>query len=194
VFDDLRAIIEKTRSTVVQAAFSDAPGSDLVYDQIEADSDTDLLYNVAHFARTGGTTQTAQDPTSRAVYQDRPYPRLNLVNDDDDDVQALADWWIAQYKDPEYRISSIGFDPHAKLATLGPEALDREVRDLVTVVRTLDTYTIEAECHIASISHSLDFRGNWYVRYGLFSALPYTRVGFWDDPESLWDESTWYIG
>lgn len=190
IFDDQLAIVTQTRSSASQATFGDGGGAELPYEDIEIHYDGDLLTNVASFARVGSTAVQAQDNTSRALYQDKTFQRSDLICATDLQVQSLANWYVAQFSQPERRVTRIDVNPRETLANW-TQVLTREVRDLITVKRRPPGgYTISRDCHISGIKHSAR-PDEWKTSFALFSATPYQTVGRWD--YAIWDTSTWFI-
>jgi hypothetical protein len=153
-----------------------------------------LVKNIAAFTRLGGSTQTVVDQTSRALSQDQRETRTDLVCETDDQALALATFFVARYKDPEYRPELVSVLPRADPARLYPAVLGRRVRDLVRIVRTPTRagYTITSDCHVAGISHNI-VADNWAVDFDLWSAAVYQTYAAsrWD--VATWDNASWFF-
>jgi hypothetical protein len=95
------------------------------YSDVSMSWNAELIKNIVTFQRTGGTVQQAVDLTSRALAGDSPENRTDLINDADSQVLNLATFYLARYKDPEYRPKQLILKPRANMATLAPQALGR---------------------------------------------------------------------
>lgn len=173
-FDDRHAILDETRSNTSQATFGTG---NLTITDIQIEYDSDLIKNDIRLQRTGGTAQTASDSTAIGSYGRHSYSVTNLMNSADTEVDSMADYLLAQFKEPELRIRSITIAPQAH-ADLMTQALSRQVRDRITV-----TYAppgggsaISQEVFIAGITTSV-VAGNMQTRFTLESTTG--RSGFW---------------
>lgn len=164
-------LIESTRSNTSQATFGDSTG-EVPYTDITPEYDGNDLHNYIQYARAGGTVQTAADADSRALYGDQTQGNRNdLICSTDTDVLSLAQYHLAVRKDPEKRFTAITLAPAApgRQATVFPQALDRKVRDLVTVKRRPNGRTLTRSCFISGIEHTFD-SVDWRTKFELFSA------------------------
>lgn len=188
VFEQQYALMENARSNTIQGTFVDANVGGLIpYSDVAMSWNAELIKNMISFQRTGGTAQAAVDLTSRALAGDSPENRTDLVNDSDSQVLNLATFYLARYKDPEYRPKQLVLKPRANMAALAPQALGRRVRDLVRVKRqpNAGNYLITRDCHVAGITH--DITGDdWQVAWDLWSATVYQTYA-----SSRWDIGTW---
>ena len=191
VFEGRTALVDNTRSNTVQATFSDGSGSELPCSDVQVAYDGDLLRNIVSYTRVGGTAQTYANASSRSLYGDRRETRTDLINTTDADVLSLASWRVAQYAQPELRVTQITIRPRANPAALFPQVLGRRVRDLIqVVVRPLGGGTITQNCHIAGIRHQIS-GDDWVTTFDLWSASIYQSTGHWDS--AIWDTSTWFV-
>jgi hypothetical protein len=190
VFKRNYALIEDTRSNTIQATFGDGSG-ELGYSAVQPAYDGDLMTNIVAWSRTGGTTQTSADQTSRALYGDkRDTSKTNLMCSTDQQVSNLADFRVQVFGKPEDRIAAVEIRPRGNPTVLFPQVLGREVRDLVRAVRRPPGgITITRDCHIAGIAHSITGE-NWITTFTLWSASVYQSVGRWD--LAVWDQSTFF--
>lgn len=173
-FDDRHAILDEARSNTSQATFG---AGNLTLTDVQIEYDTDLVKNDIRLQRTGGTAQTASDSAAVSAYGRHSYSVTNLMNSTDADVDSMADYLLAQFKDPELRIRSITFMPQAH-ADLMTQALSRQVRDRITV-----TYAppgggtaISQELFIAGIATTV-VAGSMQTRFTCESTTG--RGGFW---------------
>lgn len=183
------ALVEDTRSIVVQATFGDGGGDEIPYSGGKIGSPGNLIKNVVSYQREGGTTQTVSDETSRALYKTRLDSRTDLACETDDQVLRLAAWKLARFKAPERRLESFKLFPRKDPTRLWPLALGLKVRDLIKVVRRPPGgHTITQYCHVAGIGHQFD-ADNWTTTFYLWSASPYRAFS-----TSLWDTGLWGSG
>lgn len=193
-FEHQYALLENARSNTVQATFSDGTGAELPCHDIQAGYGADLIRNIAAFTRVGGTVQTAADATSRALYGDRreAESRSALICESDPQVKGLADFFVAQRKDPERRFTQITIKARGNPVRLFPQVLGRRVRDLIRVIRRPPSgVSITRDCFIAGIHHQVT-GDDWITTFDLWSATAYTGFASsrWDT--GLWDTATWF--
>jgi hypothetical protein len=191
VFEDQYALVESARSNTIQATFGDGSSkAELPCADIGLEYNGDLVTNIAAFARSGSTAQTAADNTSRALYGDRRAVRTDLVCETDAQALSLAQYTVDRYKDPELRITRIKVKPRADPDRLWPQVLGRRVRDLVRVVaRPIGGGLVVQDCHIAGIHHDTDGT-DWTTTFDLWSASFFAGFARWDTAQ--WDVSRWF--
>lgn len=192
VFDQQTALVDNVRSVTSQATFAD-DGTGLRYADAEVAYDSDLVINWAAFTPSGGTTQSVFDATSRALYGDRRQTETDLICETDAQALTLAQWLVQQYKDPEYRFTSLTIKPRRAPTTLWPQVLGRTVRDQITVKRTPPGgYTITQACHVAGIAHDIT-PDDWTTAWQLWSATQYVAYAAsrWD--VGLWDSAQFFF-
>lgn len=121
-----------------QATFGDAAG-ELAYVDVNVDYSESFLANEINVTRDGstadvGATQTVSDATSISRYFKRSQSITSLPVVDDAAALTVATAYLAKYKDPQYRITSLSF------STLDPSVAEaifrREIGDKITVLRT----------------------------------------------------------
>jgi hypothetical protein len=193
VFESRLALIQNTRSITSQATFAD-DATGLPYASAEVAYDSDLVVTWAAYQREGGTVQSAFDATSRALYGDRRDTKTDLICETDGQALALAQWRVQQYKDPQVRFTAVAITPRKTPATLWPQALGRQVRDQITIVRNPPGgFEITQPCHIAGIGHQITREGAWTTTFALWSASPYVAYAnsLWD--VGLWDTALWFF-
>jgi hypothetical protein len=190
VFERSTALVDNSRSNTIQATYGDGLG-ELPYSAVQPAYDGDLMVNIVSWSRAGGTTQTAADAISRALYGDkRDSSKTNLMCSTDLQVATLAQFFLQRFSKPEDRIASVEIKPRGNPNLLFPAVLTREVRDLVRARRQPPGgITITRDCHIAGIAHQID-GDNWVTTFSLWSAAVYQGIGRWD--VGTWDNSTWF--
>lgn len=192
-FKNRLSLFESARSKTVQSTFNH-DGTDLRYLSVLPEFSSDLFYNAAAIARSGGTAQTARDEDSIALYGvTAQYSRFDLICELDSQCQTIADWMVARFAQPQQRVKRITIDPRVKPSTHWPEVLGRELRDRVIVrfkPRGMST-TVEQNCFVEEISHKWTRNRQWETAYGFSNADIYSSsVGLWDS--ATWDSSTWF--
>jgi len=187
------ALIEDTRSTVVQAIFGDggAIGDETIYcdtcDDDNADYevpwetisyaaiDDTMIINSATYKAVGGVEQTYSDPMSIALYgkqDDSGSNTTNLVCLNDSDVLTLAEWRVLINRAPEQRVTQITLKPWCDTATLAPLVLYLRIMDLVRIIRRPPSdqcHVMDRECYVAGIAHDIS-GGDWKVTFTFASA------------------------
>ena len=108
--------------------------------EFAAASLTDEMKNAVSVTYTAGSvvggTATATDATSAAAYGQFDYA-LDTVLSGNLQAQRLADWLVASYKDPKYRIDSITVLLDSLTTMQQGQVLDLELGDVVTVAMSL---------------------------------------------------------
>lgn len=96
--------------------------------------DDKLIFNVAQFTRTGGTTQTVSDQTSIDTYFPHTITVNGLLNETDSEVLSLAQSYVASRKDTDIRIDAMTLDLTTPNYTTGiAAALGLDFFDPVTI-------------------------------------------------------------
>lgn len=175
VFRNRTAIMTETRSATSQATFGDGAG-ELQYTKVDRQYDDTTLANRAHIARTGGSTQTAEDTASQTAYLVRnPFDRSDLLMETDAIALNYAEFIVSMCKDPELRFSSLTIAPQRDPTNLFPQVLGRQFGDRITVVRRPPGGgTITQDVFIRGVSHDIAPQ-SWRTTWTLQSA---TRWAF----------------
>jgi hypothetical protein len=149
-----------------QTTFEDAgvvftdDGSGIGYTRIATTFGSEQLHNRVVVERLNGSTVTADDLGSQAEYGIRTLSLDGLLYDSDAQAQALADYLVARFSQPRYRITQITVDlddEHLddvdRVAVLG-----LDIADLVSVVFTPSGVgdPIERTVRIEGIVHDID--------------------------------------
>jgi hypothetical protein len=190
----------------VNATFGGSGISGIAYSDPQFIYDADLVYNIVSFARAGGTQQTAQDPDSRAEYGDLAYSRSDLIADNDPDVAAAAEVFLARFLAPEYRVAAVTVYPMTATDAapyqsaagvfngLWHRVLSRQLLDPVRVEATTPGGTdLNQVSYIDGITHSIRPR-QWVTTFNFGSAEAYQAFGTSNWDEGLWDEALWLFG
>lgn len=174
-FRNRHAILTDTRSATSQATFGDG-GSELAYTDVVIDHDDTQVFNEAHVARTGGSSQTATDTASQTMYLKRTFNRTDLVHETDTESLNYAQYVIALHADGELRFSSITINPDSDPANLYPQVLGRKIGDRITVKLTPpdasgsgSPATISRDVFIRGITHEIEL-DSWRTTWALQDA------------------------
>jgi hypothetical protein len=98
---------------------------------------------------------TAEDAESQVLYGPRSYTINGLLNDEVSDLQFLADFLLARFKEPQYRFSSLSVVMDILSESQQNEVLDLEIGDVVQVKFTPSGIppAIEQFVRVIGISH-----------------------------------------
>jgi hypothetical protein len=98
---------------------------------------------------------TAEDAESQVLYGPHSYTVNGLLNNDADDLQFLADFLLARFKEPQYRFSSLSVVMDILSEAQQNEVLDLEIGDVVQVKFTPSGIppAIEQFVRVIGISH-----------------------------------------
>jgi hypothetical protein len=102
----------------------------------------------------------AEDAESQLVYGPRSYTVNGLLNNDADDLQFLAEFLLARFKEPQYRFESLSVILDVLSEAQQNEVLDLEIGDIVQVKFTPSGIppAIEQYCRVIGLSH--DWQNN----------------------------------
>ena len=97
----------------------------------------------------------AEDAASQATYGPRSYTVEGLLNNDPDELQYLADFLLARFKEPQYRFNSLSVVMDTLSESQQDEVFDLEIGDIVQVRFTPSGIppAIEQYVRIIGISH-----------------------------------------
>jgi hypothetical protein len=98
---------------------------------------------------------TAEDLESQVLYGPRSYTINGLLNDEVSDLQFLADFLLARFKEPQYRFSSLSVVMDILSESQQNEVLDLEIGNIVQVRFTPSGIppAIEQFVRVIGISH-----------------------------------------
>jgi hypothetical protein len=103
---------------------------------------------------------TAEDAPSQAAYGPRSYTVEGLLNNDPDELQYLADFLLARFKEPQYRFSSLSVVMDILSESQQDEVLDLEIGDIVQVRFTPGNIPPAIEQYVRIIGISHDWSNN----------------------------------
>jgi hypothetical protein len=159
---------QRLASNSVQATFSNRPGvGELPFSEAKPTYRRERIYNTAAIAAADGTVKTAEDATSVGRFRPRAFPRATLLADPND-AQAMANWIVATYKDPEERVEEVVLEPQLD-NSLWASALGLDIGDKIRVEvyppglpSSADTYDVIVE----SVEHTYSGEGKrWTTRF-----------------------------
>jgi hypothetical protein len=102
----------------------------------------------------------AEDAASQASYGPRSYTVTGLLNQDPDELQYLADFLLARFKEPQYRFSSLSVVMDILSESQQDEVLDLEIGDIVQVRFTPGNIPPAIEQYVRIIGISHDWSNN----------------------------------
>ena len=102
----------------------------------------------------------AEDAASQASYGPRSYTVTGLLNQDPDELQFLADFLLARFKEPQYRFSSLSVVMDILSESQQDEVLDLEIGDIVQVRFTPGNIPPAIEQYVRIIGISHDWQNN----------------------------------
>ena len=103
---------------------------------------------------------TAEDAASQAAYGPRSYTVEGLLNNDPDELQYLADFLLARFKEPQYRFNSLSVVMDILSEAQQDEVLDLEIGDIVQVRFTPSGIPPAIEQYVRIIGISHDWQNN----------------------------------
>jgi hypothetical protein len=138
-------------------AFDDV-GVGVRYTKVDISYDSDIVVNSTAITRTGGTVQTATDPTSIATYFIQEYDDTNNLVSDDTQAATLATYMLNP--DPETRFTGLtAYFGAISDQNDQDDVAFLEIGETVTITRTFTTGTpaaITEELAIEGIEHSIE--------------------------------------
>jgi hypothetical protein len=121
---------------------------------------SETLYNRIAISNSAGTPLEAfaEDATSQIVYGPRTYSASGLLVESQSELQFLADFLLARYKEPQYRFDSVAVILDTLTTANQNAVLDLEIGDIVLVRFEPSDIppAIEQYCRIIGISHTWD--------------------------------------
>jgi len=131
-FRDRASVVSKTGSV----AFAEDGTGTSSYMTLDVETGDELLYNRVVAESPAGLAQTVSDSTSIATYDIITLQVDNLLNSTTDEVLAIANLLLTQYKTPEVRYTGISQQLGALGGTAQNALLTLDLTDLATVKRT----------------------------------------------------------
>jgi len=103
---------------------------------------------------------TAEDTQSQLVYGPRSYTVNGLLNNDADDLQFLADFLLARFKEPQYRFSNLSVILDVLSESQQNQVLGLEIGDIAQVRFTPSGIPPAIEQYVRVIGISHDWQNN----------------------------------
>lgn len=101
------------------------------YQGIAVEYGTETLYNRVTVSRAGGTAVAVDDISSQAEYGVAVLDRAGLLSAADDQVEAIADYLLSRYAEPQVRIREVTVDLGTTTAV--PQLVGVEIGDILRV-------------------------------------------------------------
>lgn len=167
--------LKTSAATTSQGTFGDGSG-ELPYQSLQPSYDDSQIYNDVHVTADGGTEQISTDTSSQGTYFKRSLIRSGLIvgdaspfggNSQDNEAKGMADWLLAQYKDPIFRFDAINLEGGVS-DSLWPQMLGRQLSDRITVKRRpppTGSTVISKECWIEAVEHRITSITASYLRW-----------------------------
>jgi len=153
--NDIKLVGRNTPFTSQGLVFSD-DGSNVPYKTIAAIFGSELLFNQITVSSSAGTA-IANGTSSQAQYGERDLTEETLLSSTEQ-LQALADYLVVRYADPEFRFEQIMADLKDVSAQQKADLLDLELGDIVKVEFTPNNIApaIERFGKIIGLEQSVD--------------------------------------
>jgi hypothetical protein len=170
VFYDRYRLTTATRSTVVQAAFTDAAGvGDVEFDTLTMSRSRERAYNDVHVTRNAnadGDTpveQVATDAVSEGKYGLLSFPEtVGKLLPDDDQALAMAQWLVTQWPNPTLLVTSL--ETQATTQSVWATLLGLDLLDLVSVSRDYGPNTVTASLLTEGMAEAVDAEAaSWVI-------------------------------
>ena len=115
-----------------QVVFAD-DGSGINFSDINVVYGSELLYNYVQIERLNGGTAIAQDADSISTYGQQALIQSGLLLNTDTDAEALADYLVSQYSEPEYRFETLAVQLEALTSAEQIKVLGLEINDVCQI-------------------------------------------------------------
>jgi hypothetical protein len=146
---------------VIDVSFTDeasVPGFTVIpFADLEVVYGSEQLYNriVLSNNKVVPDEVVAEDAESQGTYGPRSYSNTGLLNDSAADLQYLADFLLARFKEPQYRFQSLSVILDVLSEAQQNKVLDLEIGDIVNVRFTPSAIppVIEQYCRVIGVSH-----------------------------------------
>lgn len=141
---------------VTSVSFAD-DGTGVPFTSIAVEYGTEQLRNSVEIARLNAGTAVASDTASQADYGVIAYGQRDSLLDSDVQAQALADWLVNLYGQPQLRVNEVGFALQQLTSAQVSQLLSLELGDAVQVVFTPNGVGDPISRYVAidSIEHSI---------------------------------------
>ncbi len=133
-------------------------GTGISYGNLRVNYGSELLYNeINATSAVTSTTVTASDTTSQSNYGILTLDLIDLLLADDVELQELANYYLANYRNPEFRFESLQINLQRLSDAEQSSVIGLELGDLVQVVFTPDGISpaIEQYALVTSLDHDI---------------------------------------
>jgi len=166
VFYDRNRLYSAPRSLSVQAIFDDSAANNTIdYLSMTVSYGAATIANSVTMNRVDGVAQTVVDTASQLSYGIRELPSAptNLQLTSDNQVYAIANWFLQQYKDPDLRVSEITADGLPQ--NMWPAILGLTLWDRIEVKRRYSaSYSFDKQLLVQGITHTIVPYQSWSVK------------------------------
>jgi len=115
-----------------QVIFAD-DGSGIKFSDVNVVYGSELLYNYVQVERLNGGTAIAQDADSISTYGQQALIQTGLLLNTDADAEALADYLVSIYSEPEYRFETLAVQLEALTSPEQIKVLGLEINDVCQI-------------------------------------------------------------
>jgi hypothetical protein len=115
-----------------QVIFAD-DGSGIKFSGVNVVYGSELLYNYVQVERLNGGTAIAQDADSISTYGQQALIQSGLLLNSDADAEALADYLVSIYSEPEYRFETLAVQMEALTSAEQIKVLGLEINDVCQI-------------------------------------------------------------
>jgi len=115
-----------------QVIFAD-DGSGIKFSGVNVVYGSELLYNYVQVERLNGGTAIAEDADSISTYGQQALIQSGLLLNTDADAQALADYLVGIYSEPEYRFETLAVQLEALTSAEQIKVLGLEINDVCQI-------------------------------------------------------------
>jgi hypothetical protein len=108
-------------------------GSGIKFSDINVVYGSELLYNYVQIERLNGGTAIAQDADSISTYGQQALIESGLLLNSNADAEALADYLVSIYSEPEYRFETLAVQLEALTSPEQVKVLGLEINDVCQI-------------------------------------------------------------
>lgn len=146
--------------------FSDT-GSNTPYSDLSISFDADRIVNRVRVTPVGGTTETAEDLASQALYFVKTVDISNSLLSTQTAADTLADYLLSP--EPEARLTGVEAPFRSLTASQRDDVAIVDIGDTIEITRTIpfgnSTTTITQELSVEGIEHQIDVSAGHTVRF-----------------------------
>jgi hypothetical protein len=145
-------------NTPAGAIFSGDNSVGVPYQTLMNEFGDELLYNVIVTESPAGGPFTASDTTSIAQYQSQTYSETSLLNSSTVEVQALGQYLLGKFSQPQLRFTGLSTQLLALDTTKTNTCLNLELTDICTVVKHFavgSPSSVSQTVIVTGISHNI---------------------------------------